>query len=193
MAGKVLLTVLALSILVGLGAAITADATIYGGKAPTAQMAILAVVFNGLAALMTPLSSAMGASTLMPIGGEQLHLGISPILVWLAAGCAMGLLAAQARDTIPAAILATGIAYISWLGLAIMVLPSVDSSIHWPLYMASMTSHIFSQAPLDLFTIFALPALSALTISLFEPLMPSEKPRTTEAGPFRRRFWEYEE
>lgn len=187
------MTILALSILVGLGAAVTMDASIYGGRAPTAQMAVLAVVFNGLAALITPLSSAMGASTFMPIGGEQLHLGLSPILIWLAAGCAIGLLAAHAKDTFPAALLATGIAYISWLGLAMMVLPSVESNIHWTLYMAQMTDRIFSQAPLDLLTIFALPAVSAVSIALFEPLIPSEKPKTTAVQPLRRRFWDYEE
>jgi hypothetical protein len=191
---RILLTLLlSLAILVGFGAAVSDAASISGMKNPTPQMAVIAVVFNALATLMNPISSASGGGTYMPIGGEVLYLGFWPIIAWILAGLGIGLMAGEARATIPAALTSSALTYILWIMTSIMVLPAVQSTTPWELYLAQATGHLLLQAPLDFLAILTLPAVSSITLALFEPIPSAGRPAAPPPQPVRRRFWEYEE
>lgn len=184
---------LALAILVGFGTAITMDASISGLRQPTPQMAVLAIIFNALAALTTPLTSAAGGGTYMPIGGETLYPGLIPLAAWSVAGLGCGLLVGDAKRAIPATLTISGLSYLFWILSSLMVLPTVKSMVPWELYLARASSQIFIEAPLDFAAIFAIPAASSIAIALFEPIPPTSKPTNQPIQPVRRRFWEYEE
>lgn len=185
--------ILSLAILVGFGAALSASASISGMKDPTPQMAIIAVVFNALASLITPLSSASGSGAIMPIGGEVLYLGIWPIIAWIVAGLGIGLMTGEAKGAIPAALASSSLTYILWMLTAIMVLPQVQSKSAWEIYLAQMSSHLLIRAPLDFLAIICIPLASSITLALFEPIPPDGRNTTVPAKPVKRRFWEYDE
>lgn len=188
-----LAVILPLAILVGCGAAMTMDTSISGGRSPTPQIAVLAIVFNALAAIMTPLTSAAGGVTSMPIAGETLHLWLLPTVAWALAGLASGLMAGDAKRAIPASLTVSGLTYILWMLASITVLPAVQSSTPWQLYITKISSQIFWEAPLDFAALFAIPAATSAAIALFEPIPPASKPAHPAIQPTRRRFWQYDE
>ncbi|MDJ0269526.1 MAG: hypothetical protein NXY59_03070 [Aigarchaeota archaeon] len=177
------------SILTLAGAIATLGTQTAGMIAPSDQMRVLATLFNALAPMLSPLSSAAGTKVLMPIGGEELALGIAPLIAWVAAGVAIGLMSRDGSEAATASLALASLTYILWLGLALLVLPSTGAAIPWSNYLDMVVSRILVSTPLDFFSIYIIPtALSAATTSLYQK---ATRPRIHEKPIERRRIWDY--
>jgi len=187
MASALLPIGIGLAFLALFGAVVTSDASITGYSQPGYQTQVLAVLFNALAPMMTPLSSATGRATLMPIAGEQLNLGFLPLAAWTGAAVLIGV--SSRGNSLASAFVTASLAYLLWLVLGMAVLPQVNSSVPWPIYTAGMSDQLFFKAPLDFVAVYALPITLSMAVSRVVTSMT--KPRVKEQTLHRRRFWEY--
>jgi len=178
-----------LSLLVMVGVIATYGASTSGSADPTDQLRILAVIFNALAPMLSPISSAVGAPVTMPIAGESLYLGLLPLLGWVIAGIGVGLASRDFGEAAGASMALASLVYVLWLGLTLLILPRVESAISWVVYLAQVATRLLFDSPLDFASLYLLP----ITLSTATTMLHSRasRPKIREQPPVRRRFWEY--
>ncbi|MEM0349104.1 MAG: hypothetical protein QXE96_06060 [Candidatus Caldarchaeum sp.] len=155
------------------------------------QTAVLAVMLTALAAVVTPLSSALGGSTVMPPTGTTIYLGIWPLVTWILAGFAVALVTRRSREAVIPPLVASTLTYLLVLGLSIYVLPRVPGAISWEVYLTALAKQIILDGPLDFALLFLLPMFSSFFSAAFIEAM---KPRRQVYHVNRpRRFWEWSE
>ncbi|MEM0336802.1 MAG: hypothetical protein QW173_02000 [Candidatus Caldarchaeum sp.] len=155
------------------------------------QTAVLAVMLTALAAVVTPLSSALGGSTVMPPMGTNLHLGLWPLFTWFLAGITIALITRRSRESVIPPLIASTLTYLLVLGLSIYVLPRVPGAMSWEVYLTALAKQIIIDGPLDFAFLFAFPLFTALiSASFVEALTPKKQVYRVNRP---RRFWEWSE
>nr|BAJ48736.1 hypothetical protein HGMM_F05B08C18 [Candidatus Caldarchaeum subterraneum] len=183
-------TLTSLAVLLILGGVVARPA--FEGIPPLGfQTAVLAVMLTALAAVVTPLSSALGGSTVMPPMGTTLHLGLWPLFTWFLAGLTVALITRRARESVIPPLIASTLTYLLVLGLSIYVLPRVPGAMSWEVYLTALAKQIIIDGPLDFAFLFALPLFTAMISAGFlEALTPKKQVYRVNRP---RRFWEWSE
>lgn len=152
------------------------------------QTAVLTVILSALSAVLTPISSAAGATTLIPPSNEPQLLGLWPAVAWILVGFMTGFITNKARESVVPPLLISTVSYLMVVGLSVFVLPKVPGALNWETYLSKLSQQIILEGPLDFLFLFTLPLVtSLLTASIIEALTSKPPPRPTV---HRRWYWE---
>ena len=129
------------------------------------QLNIFRELLSAYTPLLTPLSSAMGASSL---GGGAAY-GVLPLLSWLTASGIVGVSLRNPAKSAKATFATALIILLLWITSAFIAAPTWGDSKTWLNTVDAMASDLLLNRPIDLLSALILPpAVSALTASILE-------------------------